>query len=77
MICYIISGYPESPRPISVNYNNAVGHYGASRAFPAVEPSYLGTQVYAAQQGALGKPYNPSSAYQPHHYQNQHLIGTY
>ncbi|XP_011877669.1 PREDICTED: uncharacterized protein LOC105567415 [Vollenhovia emeryi] len=51
--------------PAPVNYNSNVGHYSAPRAFPGAQP-------YATQQ-----VYNPSSGYQPHHYQSPHLIGTY
>ncbi|XP_029155515.1 uncharacterized protein LOC114928464 [Nylanderia fulva] len=58
------SGSPVGP----VNYNPNLGHYSASREFPG--SSYPGTQPYIAQQA-----YNPSSGYQPHHYQSQHLIG--
>ncbi|KMQ93249.1 pupal cuticle [Lasius niger] len=62
------SGSPAGPTP--VNYNPNLGHYGASREFPG--SSYPGTQPYIAQQA-----YNPSSGYQPQHYQSQHLIGSY
>lgn len=65
---YIVLAYSESPAPI--NYNHNLGQFGASRGFPG--SSYPGTQPYATQQ-----VYNPSSGYQPHHYQSQHLIGTY
>ncbi|RLU19293.1 hypothetical protein DMN91_007850 [Ooceraea biroi] len=64
----VYSGSPAGPAP--VNYNPGLGHYGSSRAFSG--PVYPGTQPYATQQA-----YNPSVGYQPHHYQSQHLIGTY
>jgi len=70
LLC-VISAYSGSPTgPAPVNYNPNLGHYGASREFPG--SSYPGIQSYATQQA-----YNPSSGYQPHHYQSQHLTGTY
>ncbi|XP_070154069.1 uncharacterized protein [Polyergus mexicanus] len=64
----VYSGSSTGPAP--VNYNSNLGHYGASQQFPG--SSYPGTQPYATQQA-----YNPSSGYQPQHYQSQRLIGTY
>ncbi|XP_036148392.1 uncharacterized protein LOC105828751 [Monomorium pharaonis] len=58
------SGSPAGPAPISL------GHYGGSRAFPG--SSYPGAQPYATQQ-----VYNPTSGFQPHHFQSQHLIGSF
>lgn len=57
-----VSAYSGPPAgPAPIN----LGHYGGSRAFP-------GTQPYATQQ-----VFNPSSGFQPHHYQSQHLIGAF
>ncbi|XP_024873801.1 pupal cuticle protein-like [Temnothorax curvispinosus] len=67
------AGPPAGPAPI--NYNPNLGHYGGSRAFPGSSfpgSSFPGTQPYATQQ-----VFNPSSGFEPHHFQSQHLLGTF